>query len=225
MNRGQMKTHIGLIVNRSDTHDDLVEDALNFALQEISMRHAFRDMKSQSNIVTADGVAYATLPTSTHRVVEARLIDGTQSYELDLRPKRQLVNLHPNASSESEGKPDFAYQEGSLLYLFPIPDDAYTITLTVVKLMADMDDDSDTPEVSGIDRVIIAWAVSWVYEALDMHDTATRWLQRFEMLITQAILDDETRIAENLVMQPHTSGMTVYPNDYYNDPFFKMPGG
>ena len=224
MTRAQLRTQIGYVISRGTVHDDLVNGAINLALKEISMRHIFRDMKSESDLPILVNAASVSLPSNTHHLIEARVIDGTSSYELDIRPKRWLTEKFPNVAADNTGKPTWGYIEGGKIYLYPLSDGSYSVRATVSKLMADLATDIASPEVSGIDRVIIEWAVSWCMDALEMFEQATRWMQRFEISLQQAIIDDERQIAVNIIAEPFRGLVPGFPSDYWLDPFFKMPG-
>ena len=222
MTREELRDQVVNIISRTDK-TSLINSALDMALEEISMRHYFQDMFSQSNITTVDGTETVSLPSNTHKVLEARLINDAQSYTIDLRPKKWVTDRFPNPSADSEGKPEFAYQSGSNIHFVPTPDDAYTVTVTVLKRMAALATDAASPEVDGIDRVIIAYAAHWVFDALEQYESAAKWLQKFEWMLAKAIVDDERRLGERRIFSGFSPTYAIYPADYTNDPFFKMP--
>lgn len=222
MIRSALRTQVENIISRDDK-TDLINSALDMALEEISMRHYFLDMYSESDLTTVAAQAYVDLPSNTHKLMEARFIDSTQSYPLDIRNKRWLTQYFPNISADSNMKCKWGHVEDDKLYLYPVPDDAYTIRVTVLKLMQNLASDAASPETNGIDRVIIAFAAHWVFEALEQYESAAKWLIKFERMLERAVRDDEKRLAENRIFTGFQGDMMVFPSDYYNDPFFKYP--
>jgi len=224
--RAALRTRVQNIVGRTDTNSTtIIDDALDEALTEISLRHPFRELRSQSDLsIVADDLLIA-LPTGTFDIVELRLIDGVSSYPLILKSKKWVTELYPNIDADSTGKPELCYKEGSNLYLQPQCDGSYTIRITVLKLMDALDTDSEEPEVTSVDRAIVALASSIAFMSFEQFISSERWEAKFERALIVAIIADERRIGEDIRHDEFDSRMVVFPPNYVNDPFFKWKPG
>ena len=172
MTRTELRTLVRSMTGL-DTEDTLINQGLEFGMNYLGGQHDFRQMIFESDLTTVAATASIALPTNTHHIIEARFINDTNSYTITLKPKKWLVLRYPNISSRNNSKPTMAYKEGSNLYLYPIPDDAYTIRVTVA-IIPDMDGDSDDSDIALIDYPLACWAAGFVFDALQRWDSGWR---------------------------------------------------
>jgi len=218
--RAQIRAAVISIVRRDDIDSD-INTAIDFAIGEIGKRHIFRKLRVEPNDLTlSSGNSSVALDTVADHLIEARVIDSTNSYHLSLISKKEFVYLFPNVSADTAGAPEYAYVEDGTLYVYPKADDDYTIRTTVARQMDSLSDDSDTPEVDGVDAAIVAWAASWIYDTIEMPELANRWLQRYEVLMVDAIKSDRRRPGvDRRAIQARSE--ESLPSQYWLKPFVR----
>lgn len=214
MNREEIRDLVlANIGNRTDK-DTIINSAINLALTEIGQLHDFRAMRTEADIsIAADDVSKA-LPSTTHQLIEARLIDGTQSYALTIKTKLWFVKRFPNVSAGFTGKPIIGYVEGNVLYFHPKSNDAYTVRLTYSALPAELSDDVTDVSVSGVDMAIVCWVTGYMFTSMGQPELAAPWNTRFANSMAISIAADKRRHAEENVMDQ----LTYYGTDLVASP-------
>ena len=172
-------------VGRTDK-TSVINNGLNLGLKELGKLHDFRAMREESDHSLVDTDESVAVPTGMFHLLEARLIDGTMSFPSVLRSKKWITERWPNISALSSNKPNLGYEEGGLIYLYPVCNGSYTLRVTVSSLPANFASDSTENPLVGTDYTLAAWATAYVYETVEQFEQGAFWRSRFS---TSALAD------------------------------------
>jgi len=219
VNRSEMRSIVQDLTGRDDK-DSLINSAFDLAYRHFCQRHDFRSMISEESDSISEGDAYVSLPSGTHHLLEARIIDGQLSYALDIRSKLWLVKRWPNISALAEAKPSKGYVEGSKLYLYPVSDGDYDVYFTITKIPSFSDDSTDNT-IPELDNALVYWASAFVFQSLKMIPEAREWFSMAEKEFIEAKRTDmrDNRKLKHVGFNEDVEDLhTVYA---YLDPFAK----
>ena len=167
-----------------------INTSLDLGLRSLCSRYDFRDMRSEPDDLSigADDES-VSLPTGTHHLLEARLIDGTNSYRLSIKTKGWLTKRYPNISSRSTNRPVCAYIENGSLFPYPISNESYSIRLSV-SILPTFASDSTELSVAVLESPLISWATAFIFEMMQQFESAPAWKQRSFLEFEEAKLSD-----------------------------------
>jgi hypothetical protein len=207
MNRGEVVSAVETNVGRTDK-TLVVQSQLSLVMERVENAHPWSALRSEVDVAIAEDDTSLLLPTLTRKVVEARVIDGLSSYGLIVRDKKGIINLFPNVSAMSSGRPAVGYVEGTTLHLIPPSNDAYVVRLTVLKNHAALTSDSVEISLVGMNEALIAGTTAQVYASLQQYEDSNQWELRFTRALRAAIAKDEERIAEDKRQAMHQQLMS-----------------
>ena len=163
----------------------------------------------------------------TH-ILEARIIDGTQSFTFGIFTKDHVVAIWPNVSAETPSYPVMGYVEGGYIWMHPISNADYTMRLTFTSLSAlAFSGDSTENPIPHTDYAVICWATGFVLDSIDLTDRALIWKARYIGAVQSDLHVDrsfpETMVAETGLefdIDPLTGRKIISPTAYLH-PFDK----
>ena len=200
----------------------LINSAIDIAVEELSTQHLWTDMLIENDVLLLADVNSIALASNVARVDEVRIIDGTLSRSLRIRPKKWIVSHFPNPSARSTGKPAYGYIEGQTLFTVPVPDINYTIRYSYYKLHPALSSDGSVVEIRHSGPAVAAYATFWVFQSIEKHEEAEKWLVSYLRLLASAKKVDRANAATKFVFDQR--GERIVLNDYWLDPFVRgMP--
>jgi len=152
------KTRIGTLAERggdptlsaSDADDELLTDFLGDAITQIA-----KDTDRLETTTTPETVAgepSVSLPPHIDLIQEAHVHDG-QAYEMKVYAGQEVARA-AQAPGATSGRPKFIGQHGGSLWLHPVPDEAYELSLVCTMNGAygssSPTDDTDPPTLDGL---------------------------------------------------------------------------
>jgi hypothetical protein len=216
--RLQLRTRIeGNCGGRSDK-TDVINAGIDEALTDIGQAHNWFDLISQTDLVTVASVAYVTLPTGYHRILEVRHINSTSSWPIPIFPKKRIVEVYPNQVALAKGAPQIAYIEAGRINYSPIPDQVYTVRVTYYSLPTCAANDGAYPTLSTCDKSIVSYATAYLFRSIQLFQEAQYWDNRYRQGLAEDIHDDKTRPELDLIMQS-VPAQPVDPVTPWLDPF------
>lgn len=218
MNRQEIENLVIEATGRSDKLA-LIRLAINLALTEISSQRLWSDLQVEDEVAISQSDLSAALASDVARVAEVRLIDGTSSRVLLIRPKTWLVQKCPDVASRPEGRPLFAYLEGTSLFFYPVPSQAYTIRYTYYKLHPALTLPTDSILVRQIESAVVAYTVFWLFQTLEQQENAKIWYASYQIFMRSAELVDKSNSAVQQVAEPRTNLGEYMPSEWWLDPF------
>lgn len=106
-----------------------VEDEIRVSIKSYE-KERFRFLEERATASTVDGEEFVALPSNFRDMDSLKITVGTNSYTLT---EQSYTTLEAWASSANEGQPtDYAIY-GEQIRLYPIPNDAYTLTMSYYK--------------------------------------------------------------------------------------------
>lgn len=222
MNRLEIRNLVIDTTGRSDK-ESLINSAINIALNKVSSSHLWNDLLTEASVTLVVDATSVSLESDVRRLVEVRVLDGTSSYKLRIRPMDWVVKMFPDLSVRSSGKPRHGYLQGTTLHFVPKSDDTYTVKYSYYKLHPDLINDTTSILILQADEAIIAYATHWVFKSLQLHNDASQWLGLFAIELANAKRADRSPAIEFVADQ---RGRNVSASgDYWFDPFVRsVPG-
>lgn len=158
-----MKARIADDLNRTDL-DTQIGKAINRAIAHYAKSFRFYFNETTSTFVTVAGTfgyTTATIPTDIAEIDLAQITIAS-NHIVPLIPRTWDYINQVNTTS-SQGTPeDYAYYKGSI-YLYPVPNAVYTITLSYSKTYTDLSLAADTNDfTTNAEDLIEARAEWWV---------------------------------------------------------------
>ena len=175
--------------------DTLIGEAIDSALLECQNEHFFREMYTTADLSASASDVSEALPSDMHQLLEVRLIDGTSSYSIFVKSKRWVVENFPNISADNASKPDWCYEEEGTLYFSCPLDDAYTIRITYYAFLVFASAATANP-IPCTDNALLYYAMSELYESLELDRLADKWLRRGDRALVKAVRSDKRRVAQ-----------------------------
>lgn len=194
--------------------------ALNFGLEEVGKKHDWKDLKVEvDEAVVVDQESFA-IATDYQRVVEARLIDSTvgteqASWTIGVFSKEDLVLEFPAPELVTASKPLYMYEEAGSMVMIPKSDGSYTIRYTYLKKPSVLAADTDSPDITTVDEALVAYATSYVFNAVQQFEEGRAWRAQYEVALRNAIKEDGKRPAERLGFKPFFRREVVHGQDPY----------
>ena len=218
MSRVSIRNAVIEATGRSDK-TDLINSAINTAVSEVSAARIWSDLLVQADATLTAGNNQVTLASDVLRVLEIRVIDGTASRPLMVRPKVWVVGNFPNPSASNTGSPVWGYLEGLVLSVVPIPNANTTLRYTYARNHPPMSSDSSTVLIRHTTAAVTAYATFWVFQALEQHESADRWLKTFFALLEKAKKIDVDNPVVKHQADLRGSVPTNIGTQWWNDPF------
>jgi hypothetical protein len=198
-----------------DDKDEVLVDGITLALEKVGGLFPILESKEVAtdiSIVADDGSC--ELPTYTLRLHEARLIDGTSSYDLLIKPPEWIKERYPNPSGDATSKPVYCYQEGTTLHFVPYSNGSYSVRATISRLIG------TDEEAQAVSSAVVALAVAHAHMILEHWESARHWDRKAaeELVLCGRMVRNrepgKIHAAEPWLRKP-------YASDYWDDPFQK----
>ncbi|MEK0324560.1 MAG: hypothetical protein QQN63_02555 [Nitrosopumilus sp.] len=218
MNRADIRNLVMLHTGRTDKAS-LINSMITAALKKVSSEHIWRDLLTEASVTMIVDGPSVTLASNMRRLSEVRVINGLNSYKLEIRPKAWLVQRWPDFTSLASSKPRMAYLEGLKLFLLPPSDEALIIKYSYYKRITDLTGDNTALEIDIVDEAVIAYATYRTFKSLQQHEDAVAWFADYKESIMNAKAMDRSSAVEH-VGTPRGEGGSI-KSDYWIDPFVK----
>lgn len=216
----------GLVLAATARSDklSLIRQAINLGVEDLSTAHLWSDLQVEDDVTLLTNAASVDLATDVARVSEVRVIDGTQSYEISIRPKTWLVSKFPNPAASSTGRPAWGYLEGTTLFVVPLASADYIIRYTYYRLHPSLDTATDSILIRNGGAAVAAFATSWVFNSVEKHTDADAWMIKYGRLVQQAIRVDKANSAIQYSAEPRPGYNPNTSQDYWTNPLARrMP--
>jgi len=218
MDREDIRDLVIETTGRSDK-TTLINSAINVALGKLSTDFLWEDLLTEGSGTMTASTGYVSLASDYKRLSEFRYMDGLQSYQLDIRPKKWVVKWYPDPSAFSEDKPVIGYLQEKKVFFVPYPDDAYNYSYSYYRLHPDLTADTDEILIRGGEEAIISYATYWTFKALEKHEDATQWRADYADLV-KGLRRADVSPAVNHIADQRGMGTRV-PGNFHLMPFVR----
>lgn len=199
MTREEIRNLVKANVSRDDK-DDLINSLILLGLTELAQRHTFEDLSVSGSVEITVGDYSIPLPTADYMLIEARVIDSEvvdDGYEIEVRDKVDFLSMFPNLTNATTGDPCMGYIEDHTLFFGPPAIGDREIHYTMYRVPKTLAGDSTEMPIRGCDSALVSWVTSSVFMSLEQFDSASFWLQRFQMVDFPALVAaDRRKVAE-----------------------------
>lgn len=195
------KRRIGVLARRAGDEvltpkagdDPLLEGYLGDALGEIARRTG--RLRTSIEVTTSAGTAQHERPPHLDTILDARVHDkGLHEIDVDTGYKVRQAARSPTAE---EGRPDSIGEHAGSLWLYPVPDAAYTIEIEA-EVNGEVGDSApadstEPPTLDGLvaltppdfDRALVAYLAAEWFTDNGEHELAQQSATRFETDVTR----------------------------------------
>lgn len=217
MNREEIENLVVEATGRSDKLT-FIRSAINISVRKFASEHLWSDLMTEGEVTVSAGSASASLASDVARVTEARIMDGTSSRPLIVRPKTWLIQRIPDPASRTAGRPCYAYLQGTELFIIPYPDVEYDINYTYYKMHPLLTASTSEVLVRLGDNAVLAHATYLTFKAIEKHEDAAQWMATYnEEVRTAKKLDKGNSITQHIADQHRSDRFP--PGEYWLDPF------
>lgn len=215
----ELRAQVQRRTGRSDS--SLLNDAINDALRELSNRMFFNDLMTTGTTSLASGEYYATLAVDIAWLLELRLENDEQSYQLVEYDEKEYKFLYPDPDTLSSGDPWGYWLDASgVVYLDTKVSAARDLVGTYWKRHPVLSDDTDTLEILGFDHGVVALATAIVFENGEQFTSAAYWRSAFQGHLVSYQRKEQRRPGRVMYMGQKPKVNQV-PANYWNMPFVK----
>ena len=185
---GEMASNIADDINRNDLQSQ-IERAINRAIFHYRKDRFWFNETTAVLATVADQQTYTStdgFPSDLLKINVARLYrTSTDTYILTRQSYEWMEWVDPNLSV---GPPDYYSVYNTSFYLYPIPDQAYNITLSYLKSYSELSGANDTNDfLSYAEDLIEARAEWWLYSRVLRDPEAAQVMKSAELEALSAI--------------------------------------
>lgn len=225
MNRSQARDLVVEATGRTDK-TTLINSALDLAVEEVSSQHLWSDLLTEVQTASVPGVQEVPLATEADRIVviknlgESPAVDDLRAIRMMIRTKVWIDTHYPHVEAMNYSRPVLGYILGRILFTVPISDVAYDLRYSYYRLHPPLTLDIDPILIRHAAPAVVAYATFWVFQTIEKHDDAQRWLNSYLILLESAKKVDRSSVVQ---IEADLRGMPVprVPADYWLDPFVK----
>ncbi len=115
------------------------------------------ELETTGSAATVDGTAYVSVPSDCLQIME--VFDETNDTRLSWLAHPEYVSREDRGDTTAEGKPTHWIRSGERIYLYPTPDDAYTLTVHYRKRPTELSSASDVTDLGKEwDSIVLEYA-------------------------------------------------------------------
>ena len=227
MNLGELRTEVQAVIGNTDSSiASQITNWLNWSLLQMARRYDWSALISldTSSYATVASTATVALATTVKKIYDIRYVDTSddaKSRQLVYWPAIVANKYAPYPAGDAEGTPYYYWVIGRDIYLYPIPDEAKSLYITVHSWPTDMSVDADDPSISNVDDAITAGAANRAYMSLPQLDGADLlkvWNATFKQLTLDANIIDQKLGGWRPRMRMHDAYRGRFSNDPTADP-------
>jgi hypothetical protein len=167
LNRSALIEHAVWATGNRDDIGDKVKVWFNWALRRIDRMCDIKGLEVRATASTVIDQKVYALPSDCKYVETLRVLDDTQSKLLRFVSAREFDQAHPYPEGNSTEKPLIYVPYETTFELYPIPNAVYTLLLRYWKWQDDLENDTDFPEISYADDIIIKALIVEIWEQLE----------------------------------------------------------
>ena len=160
--RTELREHLGVSSTDPKFPVDVLDLLLNRTFWEILDKFPFREKEKSTTFPSVIGERQYQIPGDVEALKMISVLNpiDTKHYKLSRMDATEYEERYVE-DSNAQAIPTNYYREESTIYLFPTPDDEYTFTLKYNKTLADLESDTETPDVPRVWEEIILFGAVW----------------------------------------------------------------
>ena len=209
MKRSELAALVVINIGGRTDKTSTINQGLNFGLKEYSQIYDFKTRKvPEDSVNLVKGIGSYTIPSSDvneniPRILEIRLINGTESHAIIIKDKKWITDRWPNPGADNDSIPAYAYQENEVLHFVPYPDSAYEIAYTYIPDEVDFSGDAEENPLYLLDNSLVSYATAFAFDSMELFQQGARWKQKADRQAGIAFKRDqrtfEKRVAQGFL--------------------------
>lgn len=209
--RTSVKTEVLNKLDNQDLDATTVNSFINQAHREVLNKHRWPFMEKTFSGTISASTHIHSFPADAQQIITLR-ITAPDSDAIDLTDRyvdfREFDDRHPDPTQDNEGVPDEWTMSAGNFYLWPIPDQAYTLDTRYIKKPTDLSTDGtelDIPEE--FQELVVLGAAARILERDDSPDEAAVLRAQFDMLLQDMLLRfSQRQTGRPMVMRSNKRG-------------------
>lgn len=195
-----------------------INRAINKALEVYGRAWPWKALRTVATVVINAGDLSVALPDDIGWVQQIQLINGVNSYSIEIKNKVFLLQKWPNPTASGSGFPAIGYLDGGLFYFAPKANTTYNLSVFYYKVLTPLVLDTDTIIVPNLDEAVVAYATAKTFASVEQFDSAQQWNQMAGIEFTTAKDADARNIGQVDTAQM-TGGRGMVSANPQLDPF------
>lgn len=192
MIRSELNSAIIAITGRSDK-SSLVNSAINRGLSRLAHIHRFTTLRKEKLVPFGEDDFYVNLPSDFLELYTITFLDGTMSYQMDVKDAEFVEKSWPDPSSDPTGKPTHGYVSANAFYFRPRSNGSYEFKFVYYGEPEKLTTDSSENPIPGSDNAIIAFGAAYVLKAVQLYSQAGHWENEWREEALSLIQSDRRR--------------------------------
>lgn len=188
---GALVTKVQQRVRDTNYSSSEIKNYINDTQRDIFNEYRLLFMEATQNYTMTSGVSDITdgsgLPSNYVQALDLLLTTTDSERHLIYQDIRDIDNLYADAddtTAHPAGEPKYWYNYAQVIKTFPVPDDAYTLTLRYYKSPAELSSDDDVPEVpQEFEEILVVGAAYRVFQVKDNYDKAAILQNKYDELL------------------------------------------
>lgn len=193
MKRTNMIDHVKLNVGNRTGIDSEIDDYLDWAIEDMASIRNWRCMKEwdTTNLKTRAETMHYELPPDVKDLLRVKYVDGVMTRTLKFVDPDHYHELWPHPENDGAGYPEIYTWEGDYLEIYPLASETGNPIHVFGAFWPDpFDDDQDEWPIERTEKVGIARATQFAFEALKDMEWAYFWEQKFLKRLKRAARND-----------------------------------
>jgi hypothetical protein len=150
----QFKDRLKLRLGNNDAWDDYYGVWINSAYRELCTKQTVWELKrtlyipqleTSTTAATVDGTGYVSVPSDCLAIRE--VYDSTNELRLTWMSWPYYISKTNKSVEADRDEPLLWHRKGGYIFLYPTPEDAYTLTIYYKKLVDDLTDNAEVTDI------------------------------------------------------------------------------
>lgn len=192
-----IRTEVLNKLENSDFDSTTVNSFINQTHRQILNKHRFPFMEDTFSGTLTSGQYIYDLPTGAQELITFR-ITAPDANAIDLTdrfmPFREYDDKHPDPTQDNSGQPESWTMISNKFYIYPTPDQVYTLDTRFIKTPTALTSDSDVSDVpEEFQELLVLGAAARALERDDYPDEAAVYRAQFDEMLIDMVSRYSTR--------------------------------
>lgn len=218
LTKAQIRTIVRINIGNRTDQDTTIDNGIAAGVLDLCSQFEFRGMQSATTIAVVTNDLSKALPAGTYKVLNIVVRDGLNSWTIELRSKKWLLEQYPLPSALPAGRPAYCYEENGTLYFSSKFNAGFTIDVTLMNYEAFVNDADTLLYLPQVDNALVSYATSYTFRSLQQFEEAATWDMQYQRELRIALRADRRnngQVVSALPREPTTNWQNPY------DPFVK----
>lgn len=207
---GGITTRVQQRVRDTGFSSSEIHSYINDAQRDIFNEYRLPFMETTQNYTLTSGVSDITdgngLPTNFVQAIDIFLTTSGKESRLEYKDIREIDQDYTDpddTTRHTSSVPKYYYYYAETIKVFPVPDDAYTLTLRYFKSPTELSSNDDVPEIpSEFEEILVMGAAYRVMQVKDQYDIAAIMQNKYDELLQKLVVRySQGQVGKPIVMR------------------------